>query len=100
MTIDIVAIREDRIDGFHAALDEVCRERIYLAFLTAPPIEETRAFLHGNMAKGTPQLVATHGERVVGWCDVNPVQRPTMRHGGVLAIGLLHSTGDAAWARN
>jgi GNAT superfamily N-acetyltransferase len=41
------------------------------------------------MAKGTPQLVATYGERVVGWCDVNPVQRPTMRHSGVLGIGLL-----------
>jgi ribosomal protein S18 acetylase RimI-like enzyme len=41
------------------------------------------------MAKGTPQLVATYGERVVGWCDVNPVQRPTMRHSGVLGIGPL-----------
>jgi ribosomal protein S18 acetylase RimI-like enzyme len=89
MTIDIVPIREDLIDGFHAALDQVCRERIYLAFLEAPPIEETRAFLRGNMAKGTPHLVATNGDRVVGWCDVNPVQRPGMRHGGVLGIGLL-----------
>jgi len=89
MTIDIVPIREDLIDGFHAALDAVCRERIYLAVLEAPPIEEMRAFLRGNMAKGTPQLVATSADRVVGWCDVNPVQRPTMRHGGVLGIGLL-----------
>ena len=89
MTIDIVPIREDLIDGFHAALDAVCRERVYLAFLEAPPIEETRAFLRGNMAKGTPQLLATSADRVVGWCDVNPVQRPTMRHSGVLGIGLL-----------
>jgi hypothetical protein len=62
MTIDIVPIREDLIDGFHAALDAVCRERIYLAFLEAPPIEETRAFLRGNMAKGTPQLLATSAD--------------------------------------
>jgi ribosomal protein S18 acetylase RimI-like enzyme len=89
MTIDIVPMREDLFDGFHAALDEVCRERIYLAFLEAPSLEETRAFLRGNMAKGTPQLVATNGKRVVGWCDVSPVQRPTMRHSGVLGIGLL-----------
>jgi ribosomal protein S18 acetylase RimI-like enzyme len=89
MTIDIVPIREDLIDSFHAALDVVCRERIYLAFLEAPPIEEMRAFLRGNMAKGTPQLLATSADRVVGWCDVNPVQRPTMRHSGVLGIGLL-----------
>jgi ribosomal protein S18 acetylase RimI-like enzyme len=89
MTIDIVPIREDLIEGFHAALDAVCRERIYLAFLEAPPIEETRAFLRGNMARGAPQLVATTADRVVGWCDVNPNERPTMRHGGVLGIGLL-----------
>ena len=43
MTIDIVPIREDLIDSFHAALDVVCRERVYLAFLEAPPIEATRA---------------------------------------------------------
>ena len=39
--------------------------------------------------RGHPQLVALEGERVVGWCDVTPVQRPTMRHGGVLGMGLL-----------
>jgi ribosomal protein S18 acetylase RimI-like enzyme len=89
MTIDIVPVREDLIEGFHAALDAVCRERIYLAFLEAPPLEETRAFLRANMAKGTPQFLATSADRVVGWCDVNPLQRPTMRHSGVLGIGLV-----------
>ena len=94
MTIDIVPIRADRIDGLHAVLDEMCWEHIYLAFfypafLEAPPIQATRAFLRGNMAKGSPQLVAIDEEHVVGWCDVNPVQRPTMRHGDVLGIGLL-----------
>jgi hypothetical protein len=66
MTFDIVLIREDLIDSFHAALDQVCRERIFLVFLEAPPIEETRAFVHGNMAKGAPQPVTTHANRVVG----------------------------------
>jgi RimJ/RimL family protein N-acetyltransferase len=89
MTIDIVPIREDLIDSFHAALDVVCRERIYLAFLEAPPIESTREFVCGNIARGHPQLVAVEGDRVVGWCDVTPVQRPAMRHCGVLGMGLL-----------
>lgn len=87
--MDVVAMREDLIDGVHAALDAVCRERIYLSILEAPPLEETRAFLRGNMATGAPQLVATSADRVVGWCDVNPMQRPTMRHSGVLGIGLV-----------
>ena len=85
MTIDIVPIREDLIDSFHAALDVVCRERIYLAFLETPPIEMTREFVRGNIAKGHPQLVALEGERVVGWCDVTPAQRAAMRHGGYSA---------------
>jgi len=89
MTIDIVRIREDLIESFHAALDVVCRERVYLAFLEAPPIEQAREFVVGNIVKGYPQLVALEGERVLGWCDVTPVQRPVMRHCGVLGMGLL-----------
>jgi RimJ/RimL family protein N-acetyltransferase len=89
MTVDIVPIREDLIEGFHATLDVVCRERIYLAFLETPPIEVTREFVRTNIAKGHPQLVAMEGCRVVGWCDVTPQPRATMRHGGVLGMGLV-----------
>ncbi len=87
--IEIVQIREEHIDGFHAALDVVCRERMYLAFLEAPPVASTREFVRGNIAGGIPQLVALDGGRVVGWCDVMPLDRPTMRHCGVLGMGVL-----------
>ena len=33
MSIDIVPIGQEHIEGFHATLDAVCRERAYLAFL-------------------------------------------------------------------
>jgi RimJ/RimL family protein N-acetyltransferase len=89
MSIDIVPIREDLIDSFHAALDVVCRERDYLAFLEAPPIESTREFVRNNIAKGYPQLVALEEGQVVGWCDVTPPNRPTMQHCGVLGMALL-----------
>ncbi len=89
MSIDILPIAEGHIEGFHAALDVVARERAYLAFLEAPPIEETRKFVARNIAKGYPQLVALDGDRVVGWCDVLPIERPVSRHCGVLGLGLL-----------
>ena len=89
MSIDILPIAEAHIEGFHAALDVVARERAYLAFLEAPPIEETRKFVARNIAKGYPQLVALDGDRVVGWCDVLPIERPVSRHCGVLGLGLL-----------
>jgi RimJ/RimL family protein N-acetyltransferase len=89
MTVDIIPIHEDLIDSFHAALDVVCRERAYLAFLEAPPIEATREFVRGNIAKGSPQLVAVEEGEVVGWCDITPMQRPTMQHCGVLGMALV-----------
>ncbi|HJZ45085.1 MAG TPA: GNAT family N-acetyltransferase [Hyphomicrobiaceae bacterium] len=89
MSIDIVPIGEEHIEGFHAALDVVARERAYLAFLEAPPIEKTREFVSRNIAKGYPQVVALDGDRVVGWCDVLPMDRPVWRHCGVLGVGLL-----------
>ena len=89
MTIDIVPIREDLIDSYYAALDVVCRERSYLAFLVTLPIEQVREFVREMIAKGQPQLVALEGKRVVGWCDVTPAQRAAMRHGGILGISLL-----------
>ena len=89
MTIDIVPIRDDLIDSFHAALDVVCRERAYLAFLEAPPVESARAFVRENIAKGHPQLVALVDNCVVGWCDVTPSHRLTMQHCGTLGMALL-----------
>jgi ribosomal protein S18 acetylase RimI-like enzyme len=68
----------------------VARERRYLAFLEAPPIEATRTYVLDNIRRGELQFVAvsTDGE-VVGWCDVLPMGRPSQAHLGVFGIGLL-----------
>jgi len=89
MPVDIVPIEESHIDGFHRALDFVARERRYLAFLEAPPLESTRAFVLDNVKRGHPQFVAVSAGEVVGWCDVLPKDRPIHAHVGVLGIGLL-----------
>jgi ribosomal protein S18 acetylase RimI-like enzyme len=87
--IEIVPIAQDHIDGFHRALDIVARERRYLAFLEAPPIEATRAYVLDNIKRGHPQFVAISAGEVVGWCDVKPLDRPTQAHRGVFGLGLL-----------
>ena len=91
MPVDIVPIEESHIEGFHRTLDFVARERRYLAFLEAPPVESVRAFVLDNIAKDYPQLVALSAAEVVGWCDILPKDRPTYAHGGVLGMGLLPS---------
>ncbi|MBA2399582.1 MAG: GNAT family N-acetyltransferase [Bradyrhizobium sp.] len=87
-TIEIVPITQGHIEGFHRTLDIVARERRYLAFLEAPPLEATRAFILDIIEQGYPQFVALSAGEVVGWCDVTPKQ-PIYAHNGVLGMGLL-----------
>jgi RimJ/RimL family protein N-acetyltransferase len=89
MDFRILPITEEHIAGFHAAVDSVARERLFLAMLTAPPIEESAEFVRTNIRKGNPQFVALVGGQVVGWCDVFPEKRETMAHGGVLGMGVI-----------
>jgi len=87
--VEIVPIAPEHIESFHRALDYVARERRYLAFLEAPPLESTRAFVLDMIKRRYPQFVALSGLEVVGWCDVTPKAMPVYAHGGVLGIALL-----------
>jgi ribosomal protein S18 acetylase RimI-like enzyme len=90
MTYQIVPIAEEHISGFRAAVEIVARERKYLAFLEAPPFEETRRFVLRNIEQGYPQFVVLSADAVVGWCDVFPNRtRVIYSHCGTLGVGLL-----------
>ena len=85
----IAAIREQDVEGYHAVLDAVARERIYLGRTEAPPLEDSRKFVQEGLRKGRPQFLAWIDDRVVGWCDIIEKLPDLMRHSGVLGIGLL-----------
>jgi RimJ/RimL family protein N-acetyltransferase len=87
-TVRIVPIAEEHIDGFHACLDAVCRERRYLAMLQAPPLSSVRKFCRSNIEQGVPQMVALDGGIVVGWCDILPNSRDGFSHCGELGMGV------------
>ncbi|HZM33383.1 MAG TPA: GNAT family N-acetyltransferase [Burkholderiales bacterium] len=89
MEFRVLPIAEEHIEGFRSVLDSVAKERRYLAFLEAPSLDESRAFVRRNIKKGYPQCVALIEANVVGWCDVLPIDRPTKAHGGVLGVGVL-----------
>jgi RimJ/RimL family protein N-acetyltransferase len=89
MGIEIAPIAAEHVDGFHRALDAVARERRYLAFLEAPPLDGTRQFVLENIAKGHPQFVALADGQVIGWCDVLPKGAPVHAHVGILGMGLV-----------
>jgi RimJ/RimL family protein N-acetyltransferase len=77
------------IEGAWHCLGVVARERAYIGFLEAPPLEQSRSFWTSLIEKGHPFLVAADGGTVVGWCDVVPVPRPIFAHVGTLGMGLL-----------
>ncbi len=89
MRYGIVAISESHVEGFHAALDRVAREKRYLALLEAPPMEDTRKFVLENIRSGNPQFVAVVDGLVVGWCDVVRSPREIARHCGTLGVALI-----------
>ena len=85
----VVPIAEQHIDGFYAVIDEVARERRWLAMLEAPPLEEMRKHVLGNISGGVPHFVALADARVVGWCDCWVKARPTQRHSAILGMGVV-----------
>jgi len=89
-SVRIVPTAEFHIPGLHAALDEVAKERRYLAFLGAPPFAATREFSRALTSGAGVQVVAvTEDERVVGWCDIVRVPMEGFNHTGRLGMGLL-----------
>jgi len=86
--IQVLTISEDCIEGYCACPDAVARERLYLGFVEAPPLESTRGFVRGVIADGIPQFVAVVGEQVIGWCDVLPMKMEGFTHCGELGMGV------------
>jgi RimJ/RimL family protein N-acetyltransferase len=92
--VGIEPMREDHVESFHAALDMVARERKYLTFLEAPPIDSTRSFIRDMTANGNPQVVAVENGRVVGWCDIRRHPHVTHAHCGSLGMGVVPGFRD------
>lgn len=85
----IIPISEEHILGYNQAVDQVARERKYLAFLIGPSLEMSREFVKENIAGDWPHVIAIVDNRVVGWCDISSIHRQVAEHVGSLGIGVL-----------
>ncbi|HHT26768.1 MAG TPA: GNAT family N-acetyltransferase [Firmicutes bacterium] len=88
MEVAIVPIAEEHVMAFHSCLDVVARERCYLGFLAAPPLESMRRFVRANIENGHVQLVALADGTLLGWCDILPHDKPGFTHCGSLGMGV------------
>jgi RimJ/RimL family protein N-acetyltransferase len=86
--VQILPIAQEHIESYHQCLDSVARERLYLAWVQAPPLDSTRAFVLSNIAADVPQFVAVIDGEVVGWCDISPLRHAGFQHRGELGMGV------------
>ncbi len=86
---EITPIREEHVVGFHAALDSVARERLYLKLVAAPSAEAVRESVLEAIARGAPRYVALCDGNVIGWCDITPDRCEGFRHSGELGMGVI-----------
>lgn len=70
-------------------MDRVARERKYLGFTRAAPIEETRKSLVEDMERGVIRLIAVDDSKIVGWCHIRPDRWEGFTHAGWLGMGVL-----------
>jgi ribosomal protein S18 acetylase RimI-like enzyme len=87
--VTIRQISQDDIERLHACLDRVARERKYLGFTQAAPIEETRRSLMEDMERGVIRLIALDDLNVLGWCHIKPDRWEGFTHAGWLGMGVL-----------
>lgn len=88
-SVRIEPMSAHHVDSFYEALDSVARERRFLTFLKAPPLEVIRSFALASIADGNPHYVAVAGETVVGWCDIRRHGFEAHAHRGSLGMGLV-----------
>jgi putative acetyltransferase len=89
MSFEIVMLSEGLFEPLHGVLDMVAREKRFLAFTEAPPLEEARDFYRGIVAGDHVMSVALMEGQVIGWCDALPTRGQARAHLATLGMGLL-----------
>ncbi len=88
--IQIAPVSENLVPGYREALDAVARERKYLMFLEAPPLESVNEFVSKLIQDNEIQFMALNSDgKVVGWCDILRIHFPGFEHCGRLGMGII-----------
>lgn len=88
--IQIVPVSINLVPGYYEALDAVARERKYIMFVEAPPLESVREFVSKLIQNNEIQFMALDSDgKVVGWCDILRIPFPGFEHCGRLGMGII-----------
>ena len=89
MSLAIVPLSDAHFEDLRKAFDSIAREKLYLAFLKAPPLEQGLAYYRNIVDNDLCHFVALLDDVVVGWCDVLPTHGEARAHVGTLGIGVV-----------
>ncbi|HAH43294.1 GNAT family N-acetyltransferase [Gimesia sp.] len=89
MNFRVRQIELDDLAGFREALTRVAAERKYLLTVEPPSLENMEAYVRHNIEQNHAQYVALVEQRIVGWADLIPHARETVRHVARLGMGVL-----------
>lgn len=84
----IVSADPQYFESFRKCLDEVARERTFLALEATPSIEQIRSFANSISSSNGVQLFAIDDSRVIGWIDITRSNIASIRHRGELGMGI------------
>jgi len=88
--IRIVSTAERYVESINRALDIVARERRYIGFLEAPPVESTASYVrHILSGEGVQRLAVTDEDEVVGWCEIVRNRMEGFRHASRMGMGVV-----------
>lgn len=88
--IKIRRVEINDLENLNAALNNVIKEKIYLASSDEISIENHKSFLERIVDNNLAQLVAIDGGEVVGWCEILPKPATEFPHVGNLGMGVVN----------
>lgn len=86
MSIQIRRSRLEDAASFSEAITAVAAEESYLASVDGFSIDEARAYLQTAVTGAVHQVVAVDDDKVVGACDITPLQSKGFTHIGRLGM--------------
>jgi RimJ/RimL family protein N-acetyltransferase len=89
MQAKIRPMTAEDIPGYHHCLDVLGRERQFIAWLEAPPIEKCRTRVLSLLERHMPPYVATSSDAIIGSSEIVPVPRVGHEHRAELGMGVL-----------
>lgn len=89
MNFRVRPIELDDLTGFREALTRVAAEKKYLLTVEPPSLENMEAYVRHNIEQNHAQYVAVIEQQIVGWADLIPHVRDSVRHVARLGMGVV-----------